>query len=427
MEHVWVRDRMRLYELRREHPTWSQRRLAHELERSLSWVKKWLRRFQEASHITLETFRSQSRAPKTRPNQIAQRVRKAILQLRDTLAEVYWLRPGQKRILYHLHEDTTLEASGYRLPTSPTTVWKILKAGGRILTRVPVQPMTLPRPAPMDEWEIDFGEARLNKTEKLEFLPVVDRGTSIMVDLVGSGGYNAETSLLAVAQILLRHGCPKRIRMDNDTRFVWSWNSGRYPSALVQFLNTLGVEVVLCDPGKPWQKPYVERVVGTVKHEFLAKYQPTNLQVSLELLETYPQFYNTKRPNQTRVCNNVPLHRAFPLLPLLPSVPNEVEPDAWLKMHHNHNFKRHVTTNGSVKIGKYSYYVGSQFVKQQIAARLDAQSRVFHFLLEGKLVKTLPIKGLLGGQMDFQDYLKHMLKQAVSEQRQREQDKRRKR
>lgn len=425
MEQIWVRDRIRLYELRHEQPTWSQRRLAHEIGRSLSWVKKWLRRFRETTRITLATFQSQSRAPKTRPTEVLKRVREAILTLRDQLGERYWQRVGPKRILYHLHEDTGLAQRGYRLPTSPTTVWRVLREGGRIPQRSSVRPIALPRPAPLAEWEIDFGEIRLNREEKLEFLPVVDRGTSVLVDLVGSGGYNAETSLLTVAQLLIRHGCPQRIRMDNDTRFVWSWRSDRFPSAMVQFLNTLGIAVDVCDPGKPWQKPFVEHVVGTVKHEYLAKHQPRTLQTALALLPTYPPFYNAERPNQALVCNNQPPYRVFPLLPSLPHVPERVDADGWLRVHHDRVFTRQVGASGTVRIDKHSYYLNARFAGQSVLVRLDGHNKVFNFVIQNQLVKTLPVKGLLGGSMDFQTYLKTMLRLATSQERIRQQQARR--
>jgi len=40
-------DRANLYYVHQHHPDWSQRELAQALKRSESWVKKWLKRFQE--------------------------------------------------------------------------------------------------------------------------------------------------------------------------------------------------------------------------------------------------------------------------------------------------------------------------------------------------------------------------------------------
>jgi hypothetical protein len=40
MDAEWELDRIRLYQLWREHPDWSRPQLAQSLSRSLSWVKK---------------------------------------------------------------------------------------------------------------------------------------------------------------------------------------------------------------------------------------------------------------------------------------------------------------------------------------------------------------------------------------------------
>ena len=129
METEWVIARMDLYRLLRTHPEWSTRQFAEALGYSLSWVKKWRKRLRETAHIAFETFLSQSRAPKTHPNRVHEVVRHAILALRDDLQEVYLRLPGPKRILYHLHRESTL-AARYRLPTSTHTITRILHEGG---------------------------------------------------------------------------------------------------------------------------------------------------------------------------------------------------------------------------------------------------------------------------------------------------------
>ncbi|MBN8594842.1 MAG: helix-turn-helix domain-containing protein, partial [Anaerolineae bacterium] len=83
MESEWALDRMRLYQLRRDHPDWTLAQLARAIGYSLSWVKKWLRRFRETVVQGVEMFQAQSRAPKHHPKQVVPLVRDAILGLRD--------------------------------------------------------------------------------------------------------------------------------------------------------------------------------------------------------------------------------------------------------------------------------------------------------------------------------------------------------
>ncbi len=159
MDDVWELDRIELLNLMKKHPQWSIARLAQTLNRSQSWVKKWRKRIREAQHITRDTFKSRSHAPKTRPKRVSKRVCMAILSFRDQLQSVYNRVVGPKTILYHLHIDPLLKDE--YLPRSSYTVWGILKAGGRIPTRVrehhPVE-----RPAPMCHWELDFGQVKDN-------------------------------------------------------------------------------------------------------------------------------------------------------------------------------------------------------------------------------------------------------------------------
>jgi transposase len=123
MESEWELDRIRLYQLRREHPDWTLTRLAEAVGRCLSWVKKWLGRFREAGEPCLAMFKSQSRAPHHRPRQIVAAVRDAILGLRDSLKTLYGRVVGSKTILYHLHRDRLLQRQGVYLPRSTRTIW----------------------------------------------------------------------------------------------------------------------------------------------------------------------------------------------------------------------------------------------------------------------------------------------------------------
>ncbi len=86
IEALWEFERLKLFQFVRDHPDWSSSRLAEAVGHSLSWVKKWRQRFQQAKYLSLELFQSQSRAPKTHSKQLLQVVRNAILSLRDQLA-----------------------------------------------------------------------------------------------------------------------------------------------------------------------------------------------------------------------------------------------------------------------------------------------------------------------------------------------------
>jgi len=99
---------------------------------------------------------------------------------------------------YHLHKDELLKQRSFYLPKAVSTIWRVLKDGGRIPTRVyyhyPVE-----RPDPMQHWEMDFGQL----ADCFEFLTVVDRGTSILVNTAAQPHYNSQTALGAVMHLFI--------------------------------------------------------------------------------------------------------------------------------------------------------------------------------------------------------------------------------
>jgi transposase InsO family protein len=407
MESEWELDRIRLFQLHRTHPDWTLPCLARVLQRSLSWVKKWLKRFREAGKATLEMFKSQSRAPHSHPRQVVAVVRDAILSLRDELKAVYGRVVGPKTILYHLQQDALLQAQGVYLPRSTRTIWQVLKDGGRIPTRVR-EHHPIERPDPMQHWEMDFGQLG----DAFEFLSVVDRGTSILVHTQTQPHFKAETALLAGAKLLVTVGLPHRLRFDNDPRWVGNWRTDGYPSPLMRFLLCLGVEPDLVEPGKPQHKPFVERSVRTLKHECLWIDSPEDWLDAAGILDGYRQFYNHKRANQSLACGNRPPFEAFPTLPELPQVPAVVDPDAWLSHYHRRIFKRRVGSNGTISVGTHNYYLGYAYAGEPVGVLLDAQGRVFHMLHRSTVIVEKEIQGLVGHPLPFQDYLKQMLVEA---------------
>lgn len=407
MEAEWVLDRMRLFQLRRDHPEWSQSRLAEALHRSLSWVKKWLKRFREAEELSLEMFKSQSRAPHNRPREVIDVVHDVILSLRDGLKDLYGRVVGPKTILYHLHQDQVLKRRGAYLPKSTRTIWKVLREGGRIPTKVR-EHHPLERPDPMQHWEMDFGELK----DGYEFLVVVDRGTSILIDTQTQKHFNAETALMALAKLFVQAGLPQKLRFDNDSRFVGGWLNDRYPSALMRFLWCISVEPDLVEPGKPYHKPFVERSIRTLKHEKLWVDQPKDWRAAAEVLDEFRYFYNHERANQSSACGNMPPYEAFPELPVLRSLPETVDPDAWLQHYDRHIFKRRVAKNGTIVVGRTVYYVDYKYAGKAVGVLLDAKLRILRVLHKGNVLREVDIEGLIGKTMPFQDYLTYMLQEA---------------
>jgi hypothetical protein len=287
-EPKWVYERMKLYEVMMLHPDWSSRQYAHSLGHDHRWVQKWKSRIQSTGKVSVTTFQSHSRAPKHLPPKICEEAKDVVCQLREELSETFHRSAGPKTILTAVEKYRETQKPAFALPRASSSIRKILHERGYIGPKKVHLREPLILPAPMEEWELDFGQIRLSEEEIFEFLLVMDRGISRLVYLEGSSGYNAETALEAVAQLFLLHGLPKRLRFDRDVRLWGAWTRDSYPSAFVRFLTVLGVEPVICPPRRPDLKPIVERGIFTFKYEGLARQAAQTLAEALERSESFP-------------------------------------------------------------------------------------------------------------------------------------------
>ncbi len=434
----WQADRANLHRLKAQHSDWSLSQLAQALNRSRGWVKKWLRRFRQASQSSNKDkdkhdpllFLSHSRArkqPLPPPNPL---IEERILAIRDNPPDNLGRTPGPRTIGYYLAKDPLLLENKLRAPTSTSTIHKILLKNGRIAHLQPHSPKPMELPPPLTSWQLDFKDAAMVKigpegkqAHFVEILNVLDVGTSILVDTVASDDFNAETSLAAVADILKQHGLPKSVTFDRDPRWVGSHSGRDFPAAFVKFWYCLGVKPNICPPHRPDLNAVVERYHRSLGQECLKVKLPSNLAEVKELLPPYKQHYNHLRPHQGRACNNLPPRVAFPdsELPVLPGLPLIIDPDRWLRECNGLRFVRKVDYKGTVKIDKHHYYLRRELRGKYVMVEIDGTNRQL-IVSQGKSsgspeLKRLEIKGLYGQEMTFEDYLKVIMKEARSERR----------
>ena len=190
-----------------------------------------------------------------------------------------------------------------------------------------------------------------------------------------------------------------------------------FPAALVRFGACLGIEIHLCAPHHPQQNGFVERYNRTYQEECLALDRPANLEQDKAATEVFVEHYNVERPHQGLACGNRPPRMAFPTLASLPSLPTTVDPDAWLAELDGVHLERKVDRHGMVSIDLKRYYVSSELAGHHVVLQLDAQQHCVQVLHEQQVVKVLPLKGLVGQVLSFEQFLTHMLRQARAQAR----------
>ena len=108
---------------------------------------------------------------------------------------------------------------------------------------------------------------------------------------------------------------------------------------------------------------------------------------------------------------------AFPILPELPTVPDLVDPDRWLRVNDGLHLVRLVRRDGTVRVDLKSYYVGHALAVQHVALHLSAAKAALLVVHEHQLIKTLPLKGLCGQALRFEAFVQLMGHQARAEHR----------
>jgi hypothetical protein len=166
-----------------------------------------------------------------------------------------------------------------------------------------------------------------------------------------------------------------------------------------------------------WSNAFVERYHRSYQEECLALDQPTTLEQERSVTENFQQHYNFERPNQALSCGNQPPRTTFASLPSLPALPRTVDPDGWLQELDGLHLERKVDAHGMGSRDLKRYYVSSQLVGQRVVLHLDAKQRCLHVLHEQHPLKSLPLQGLGGQHLSFEQFLTHMLHQARAQTR----------
>ncbi|WP_149404848.1 integrase core domain-containing protein, partial [Dictyobacter arantiisoli] len=277
--------------------------------------------------------------------------------------------------------------------------------------------------APLEEVQVDFKDitsvspeqSRQGKRQHvIETCNFVDAGTSIALWCQSAEDFQEQTALQAVIAFLRLTGCPAQMTFDRDPRWVGSVSGRDFPSPLRRLLLCVGIQPCICPPHRPDKNAYVERYHRSLKQECLQKVRPESLQEVQEATERYRTHYNEERPHQGRACQNRPPRVAYPTLPPLPPLPERVDPDAWLSAVNRKRYLRHVGRDGCITVDLACYYIDTHLAKQAVLLEVDAAQRAFAVWQENRIIKWLPIKGLVGQELPLEEYLQLMQGEALA-------------
>jgi len=424
MEAQWVAQRAMLRHLALQYPEWTRPQLAAAVGASVSFVKKWLKRFRETDPNDLHVLFSHSRARHTPPPPPDLRLVQRVIEIRMTPPENLQRTPGPRTILYYLKRDADLQAQGLVAPRSTRTIWKILRKLGLILdpperTHKPLEPRE-----PLQEVQTDFKDVTTvppdpqgKQRHVIETLNFVDAGTSTLLYAQPHNDFHAETALDAVISFLRTNGLPCMLTFDRDTRWVGSASGRDFPSPFRRFLLCLDIQPNVCPAQRPEKNAFVERYHRSYNQECLQVHRPTTLQEVREVTQRFMHHYNYERPHQGRSCKDQPPRVAFPTLPKLPPLPDQVDPDRWLESIHGHAFPRRIGSDGCVDVDLEPYYIKQALAGRHVVLLVNAPEKRFEVYYQDTLIKQMPIKGLYGEVLPFDRYVTLIKQEARSQQR----------
>ncbi len=171
--------------------------------------------------------------------------------------------------------------------------------------------MRRPRPSPSRTWRA-FLEAHLREIVAIDFFVVPTL-----------------TFRLLFAFIVLRHDRRQLVHVNvtdhpsaawtaqqivdtfpNDTgpRYLLRDRDTIYGDGFRCRIARMGIHEVLIAPHAPWQNPFAERVIGSIRRECLDHFLVLNEKHLRRLLRAYLVYYNTIRPHQA-LGHNSPLPR----------------------------------------------------------------------------------------------------------------------
>ena len=82
---------------------------------------------------------------------------------------------------------------------------------------------------------------------------------------------------------------------DEAPRYLLRDRDNVYDARFRRRVHSLGIEEVLTAPRSPWQNPYVERLIGSVRHDCLNHVIVLNERHLKRLLRSYSSYYRTAR------------------------------------------------------------------------------------------------------------------------------------
>jgi len=144
---------------------------------------------------------------------------------------------------------------------------------------------------PNHVWSYDFTEDRTERGQRVRVLAVMDEYTRECLMTFAAKSISSKRVIDVLSWLFATRGVPQHIRSDNGPEFV--------AYRVQQWLADQGSQTLYITPGSPWENPFIERFIGTLKAECLHRYLFDRISEAQIILDHYMDEYNRFRPHSS--------------------------------------------------------------------------------------------------------------------------------
>lgn len=166
---------------------------------------------------------------------------------------------------------------------------QVPKKKRRRIHRDAVRPMKATHPNMV--WSYDFVHDACANGQKIKCLTVIDEFTKECLAIEVDRAIRSERVVAVLERLMSIHGIPKHLRSDNGPEFV--------SKALLKWVNEESLELLLNEPGKPWQNGTNESFNGKFRDECLSAEWFRNRVEAKVVIEDWRRHYNHERPHSS--------------------------------------------------------------------------------------------------------------------------------
>lgn len=167
--------------------------------------------------------------------------------------------------------------------------FQVPKKKRRRISRESAQPMKATCPNAV--WSYDFVHDACANGQKLKCLTVIDEYTRECLAIEVASAIRSHQVIEVLTRLMSIHGVPACLRSDNGPEFV--------STALLQWVNTESMGLLLIEPGKPWQNGTNESFNGKFRDECLSAEWFRNRLEARVIIEDWRNHYNKVRPHSS--------------------------------------------------------------------------------------------------------------------------------